>query len=226
MKLGMNRRPTLVQMVIIHTNISFPQIDVSVEDNFESVTMHASTPVVFRHVRESMRRFKNVAPPNVRLLIPIKIHAFMQSALNADLLNSWKCQLCPDPTREILIGRLIESVIKQLVIERRDASGKLLAKFANLAPRECCPVRRQTYPDFRKKTVPVQASRSMTFRKYRHLPSGLECGGRHIQNTFVQAAVLPKRRWRGSTLPSSAKPLFRRRQESHLPHGSPFGPGS
>ena len=113
-----------------------------------------------------MRRFKNVAPPDVRLLIPIKIHAFMQSALNADLLNSWKFKLRPHPTREILIRGLIEPVIQKLVIERRDASGKLFAKLANLTPRECRPAGRQSYPDFRKKTVPMQASRSMTFGKY------------------------------------------------------------
>jgi len=41
----------------------------------------------------------------------IKIDAFVQSALNADLLDPRKFELCPQPTRQILIRGLIEPVI-------------------------------------------------------------------------------------------------------------------
>ena len=119
-----------------------------------------------------MRRFKNVAPPDVRLLIPIKIHAFMQSALNADLLNSWKFKLRPHPTREILIRGLIEPVIQKLVIERRDASGKLFATWM-----------------FRKQTVHDVATTQGSSPRLHHLAFAVPAAHHILHLADVMGAV-------------------------------------
>ncbi|OIQ64191.1 hypothetical protein GALL_542610 [mine drainage metagenome] len=53
-KLGVDRRPALVQMVIVDPNLARIESHIGVQDDLEPMTVHASALVTRRDVRQTM----------------------------------------------------------------------------------------------------------------------------------------------------------------------------
>src|SRR5579863_8672963 len=112
MKLGVDRRPARVQVVIIDPKVPPIESDIGVQDDFEPMTVHASALVTGRNVRQTMRRFENVTPPDVGLLVAVDIGAFVQGALDTHLFNACNPETISYPAGEVFVGRLLEAVVQ------------------------------------------------------------------------------------------------------------------
>ncbi|OIQ64190.1 hypothetical protein GALL_542600 [mine drainage metagenome] len=99
------------------------------------------------------------------VLVAVDVGSLVQGALDAHLLDAWNLETISYPTGEVFVGRLLETIVQQLVVERRDALLQAVLQLADFATRKARPSRRDLYPDFGQETVAVEAARPMAFRK-------------------------------------------------------------
>src|SRR6266851_3135032 len=225
-QLDMDRRPKFVEMVIVNTNLAPPQILVSVQDHFETMPVHSAALVPRRHVWQTVCRFKDVASPDMRVIRNVEIDAFVQGALNTNIVDIRKLDSPTDPARDVFIRRLRELSIKFVVIKWRDCGREPLPQLVHLATGKARPTVFQRHTDPHEEAVAMEAARAMPLRQESHPPRGLKPDCRCEVEVLCHPGTFSKRRTSGSSTPASANPFARSKQESHFPQGLPAGLGS
>lgn len=103
-KLRMDGCPSFVEKVVVDGQVSVAQVRTCVQQHFKPVPVHTAALVPLRDIRQSVSGLKDVASPNVCMVELIKVYAFMQRALYADIFNAGHIKLLPNPPGQVFVG--------------------------------------------------------------------------------------------------------------------------
>ena len=164
-QLGVKWRPESVEPVMLGAALPRMRAMVCVENHFKAVTVHPSAFVPRRDLWQLMRRVEDVAAPDVRMLAVVQIHAGIRRALYSDAVSVRQVQPLADPSSEVFIGGLAEGPVEIRVIQRRNGPDEMSAQRRDLVAGEIRPCTVSGNTDLREKTVAMQVTRGMCFRR-------------------------------------------------------------
>ena len=225
----MQRCPEPIEIVVVNGQVRGADIPVGVQQHLEPMAVHTTALVARWHVRQLVRRLKDVAAPDMRVITRIEIDAAVIGTLHARCDNARHIEPRANPARDIFVGRRFDQRVDMRVIQRGDARTKPFGQAADFGAREPTPARGQTGAHVGAVAVAVQPRGAMTRCQAVDLAGRLEACRCHEQDLVAHRAgqfVRPNFLYSGSSTPASANPLARSRQESHSRHGAPSGDGS
>jgi hypothetical protein len=135
------------------------------QDHFETVTVHAPALVARRDMGQTVRRLKDVAPPNVGAPCPVQIHTLIRCTLNADLFEPGHIQVFPHPAGEVLICRVSYLFVEQAIVQKSNAIFECGPQPVHFTARKVRPFLRQGASDLCQEAVPVEPARPVPLRK-------------------------------------------------------------
>jgi len=180
-------------MVVVDAQVALTQRLVRMDDDLKSMAVHAAALVAERNVGQSVRRLEDVAPPDMRMALTVEIYTFVRRALDANLLDARNIQMRPDPTCEVLVGRLLNLLVQQAIVELSDSRFKGLAQAIDLPTGKPCPATRQVTTNLSQEAMAMQSPRAVADREDVDVPRSLEPRSCREERFRFQHHVIPNR---------------------------------
>jgi hypothetical protein len=112
-----------------------------------------------------MGGLKLIAAPDVCHSIAIEVNAMVGGALDGDSVNAWQRKSRTNPSRNVLVSRLVDRRVQIRVIEWREDAIHAPTQLRDFTSREGRPIRTQLREYRSLKAMPVNVATSMTVRK-------------------------------------------------------------
>ena len=177
----MERRPHLVEVVVVDAEVACAKILVGMNDDLEAVPMHAPALVAHGYVRQPVRGLEDVAAPDVGVSGQVEVCPLMRGALDADLLDARDVQVIPNPAGQVFIGRLLHVLVEKSIVELGNPRLQLAAQPLDLSTGKPRPPGRQCATHFGQEAVPVEPASAMIRRQDVDMARRLEAGRRGEQ---------------------------------------------